>query len=150
LLAVSLSNVLPPRHNKIHPKPGQHTPPQLISATENSIMLNRCALIVRPKKPFLDWAAQLDDSGILPDPSGEQTVYLIPEYESDEQAQSILKRIYKEVFERQLDGWHTDQSAWPARRGLKTFYEWFTVELHSVIEDLCAHPLIDDDDEYYV
>ena len=37
-------------------------------------MLNRGALIVRPAQPYLDWAASLDDSGILPDPDGEVTV----------------------------------------------------------------------------
>jgi hypothetical protein len=46
-------------------------------------MLNRCALIVRPKQPFLDWAAQLDDSGLVPDVKGEQTVYLVPEFDYD-------------------------------------------------------------------
>ena len=43
-------------------------------------MLNRGVVIVRPKQPYLDWAAGLDDSGIVPDPNGEQTVYLIPSY----------------------------------------------------------------------
>ena len=33
-------------------------------------MLNRAALIVRPKQPFLDWAASLDDSGLVPDVAG--------------------------------------------------------------------------------
>ena len=37
-------------------------------------MLNRGVVIVRPKQPYLDWAAGLDDSGIVPDPNGEQTV----------------------------------------------------------------------------
>ncbi len=32
-------------------------------------MLNRGVVIVRPKQPYLDWAAGLDDSGILPDPN---------------------------------------------------------------------------------
>ncbi len=30
-------------------------------------MLNRGVVIVRPKQPYLDWAAELDDSGIVPD-----------------------------------------------------------------------------------
>ncbi len=43
-------------------------------------MLNRAAVIVRPKKPYLDWAAGLDDSGLVPDPTSDQTVCLIPTY----------------------------------------------------------------------
>src|SRR5712691_8078877 len=48
-------------------------------------MLNRGVVIVRPKQPYLDWAAGLDDSGIVPDPNDEQTVYLIPSYGDDEE-----------------------------------------------------------------
>lgn len=40
-------------------------------------MLNRAAIIVRPDKPFMDWAAVLDDSGHVPNPDDEQTVYLV-------------------------------------------------------------------------
>jgi len=47
-------------------------------------MLNRGVVIVRPKQPYLDWATGLDDSGIVPDPNGEQTIYLIPSYADEE------------------------------------------------------------------
>ena len=49
-------------------------------------MLNRGVVIVRPKQPYLDWAAGLDDSGLVPDPNGERTIYLIPSYEDEEAA----------------------------------------------------------------
>ena len=49
-------------------------------------MLNRGVLIVRPGQPYIDWAAQLDDSGLVPDSEDEKTVYLIPEFESDAEA----------------------------------------------------------------
>lgn len=110
-------------------------------------MVNRAALIVRPKQPFLDWAARLDDSGLVPDVDGEKTVYLIPEFESDEEGLRLLKRVYAEIFERELDGWHTDSSAWPQRRDFKTFQQWFSVELHSVVEDVVNDALIDDESE---
>src|SRR5438552_13898383 len=53
------------------------------ASLEGGAMLNRGVVIVRPKQPYLDWAAGLDDSGIVPDPNGEQTVYLIPSYADD-------------------------------------------------------------------
>jgi hypothetical protein len=109
-------------------------------------MLNRGVLIVRPKQPYLDWAAQLDDSGVVPDPEGEATVYLTPEFESDDEAWEILEDVYAEVFERELDGWHTDESAWPHDRTFAMFKEWFDIELHSVVEDLCAFEIEDDED----
>jgi hypothetical protein len=109
-------------------------------------MLNRGVLIVRPRRPYIDWAAQLDDSGIVPDAEEERTVYLIPEFESDAEAWEILEEVYAEVFERELEGWHTDEAAWPQNRTFVMFKEWFDIELHSVVEDLCAYEIDDDDD----
>ncbi len=108
-------------------------------------MLNRGGLIVRPKQPYLDWAAGLDDSGLVPDPSDEKTIYLIPSFESDEEAWKIVKQIYSEVFENELYGWHTDETAWPQNRDFKMFQEWFEIELHSVVEDLCDYEISDDE-----
>ena len=110
-------------------------------------MLNRAALIVRPKQPYLDWAVSVDDSGIVPDGSGERTVYLVPGYEDDEEAKRLLELIYADIFENELCGWHTDEAAWPKKRDLETFLAWFTIELHSVVEDWCADDLVDDESE---
>jgi hypothetical protein len=110
-------------------------------------MLNRGVVIVRPKQPYLDWAAGLDDSGIVPDPNGEQTVYLIPSYEDDDEAWEVLQNVHTAIFENELHGWHTDETAWPRRRNFAMFKAWFEVELHSVVEDLCDSEIVDEDDE---
>jgi len=107
-------------------------------------MLNRGVLIVTPAKPYMDWAAGLDDSGIVPDVEGEKTVYLVPEFEDDE-AERVLRLVYSEVFERELFGWHTDDAVWPKQRTFAMFRQWFKVEMHSVVEDLCSGALIDED-----
>jgi hypothetical protein len=112
-------------------------------------MLNRAALIVRPAQPFLEWAAKLDDSGLLPNVQGEQTVYLIPEYESEAEGRQVLQEVFQGVFERELHGWHTESSAWPQRRTLTMFRKWFSIEMHSVVEDLCIYRIeeLDDDND---
>lgn len=107
-------------------------------------MLNRGVLIVRPKQPYLDWAAGLDDSDLVPDPNDEKTAYLIPSFESDEEARKIVEEVYSEVFERELHAWHTDETAWPQNRDFKMFQAWFEIELHSVVEDLCDYEIFDD------
>lgn len=109
-------------------------------------MLNRGVLIVRPKQPYLDWAAGLDDSGLVPDAEGERTVYLIPSFEDDSEAEEVLEEVYGVVFDLELDGWHTDESAWPRNRTLAMFKEWFHIELHSVVEDLVDDDIVDDED----
>ena len=109
-------------------------------------MLNRGAVIVRPKQPYIKWATGLDDSGLIPDADGEKTVYLIPSFEDDDEAWEIVEEIYQEIFERELWSWHTDESAWPANRTFAMFKEWFDIELHSVVEDLGGVEIIDDED----
>lgn len=100
---------------------------------------------MRPAQPFLDWAATLDDSGLVPNSDGEQTAYLVPDFEDDEEAAQILDLVFTEIFERELDAWHTDDTAWPKQRTLATFKQWFKIEMHSMVEDLCSDELVDDD-----
>ena len=109
-------------------------------------MLNRAVLIVRPKQPYIDWAKALDDSGLVPEFEGEKTAYLIPSFEDDAEAESVLKQIFPEIFERELEGWHTDETEWPKKRTFAMFKQWFHLELHSVVEDLCAYELVEEDD----
>ncbi len=104
-------------------------------------------MIVRPKQLFLDWAARLDDSGIVPDANDEQTVYLIPSYDDEAEAWEILGTLYPAIFDNELYGWHTDKAAWPQGRDLAMFKKWFAVELHSVVEDLGNSEIFDEDDE---
>lgn len=118
---------------------------ELFVRSGHTTMLNRGVLIVRPKQPYLDWAAGLDDSGLLPDPRDEKTIYLIPSFESDEQAWKIVEEVYSEVFENELYGRHTNETAWPQNRDFKMFKEWFEIELHSVVEDLCDYEISDDE-----
>ncbi len=107
-------------------------------------MLNRGSVIVRPKQPYIDWAASLDDSGLLPRIDGEKTVYLIPEYESDEDAMDILSVCFGEIFEMELLAWHLIEGDWPKNRTFSMFKKWFSLELHSCVEDICGYELIDD------
>lgn len=108
-------------------------------------MLNRAAMIVRPTQLFIDWVINLGDSGLLPDKDGEQTVYLVPEYGSDEDTEEILKEIYQDIFESELHVWSQDEKQWPKKRDLDVFNQWFSVEFHSIIEDLCDYELRDED-----
>ena len=109
-------------------------------------MLNRGVLIIRPKQPYIDWAAGLDDSGVVPEFEGEKTAYLIPSFEDDAEAEAILEQNFADIFERELEGWHIDESVWPKKRTFSMFKQWFHLELHSVVEDLCAYELVEEDD----
>ena len=109
-------------------------------------MLNRGAVIVGPRQPYIDWALSLDDSGMAPDPDGEKTVYLIPIYDNDIEALEVLSQCYDFIFEEELGAWHTDEARWPRNRTFKMFREWFDYSFCAVINDMCDYELADDDD----
>jgi hypothetical protein len=41
----------------------------------------------------------------------------------------------------------TDEAVWPKGRDFAMFKDWFAVELHSLVEDLCDFEIVDEDDE---
>lgn len=112
-------------------------------------MLNRCAVIVRPGQPYIDWAASLPsaDPDIAPDPEGEQTVYLLPDVADDGDVEEMLEEAFPIIFENELASWCVDKAVWPKARTFAMFKDWFTIEVHSIVHDLCADPLVNDEEE---
>lgn len=110
-------------------------------------MINRAAVILRYKEPFIKWINESDpyndDPGITAeDANDDRTIYLI----SDEDGENIdkwMSRNYKTLFENELEDWYTDESLWPKKRDRKTFDAWFDVECHTVIIDTLEGPIED-------
>ncbi|MEO0853049.1 MAG: hypothetical protein AAFY15_06060 [Cyanobacteria bacterium J06648_11] len=67
---------------------------------------------------------------------GTLRVYLVPSFEGEDPADTLLKRHWREVFESMLEGWLVDESGWPERRSLAMFKEWFEVDAGTVIDEL--------------
>jgi hypothetical protein len=106
--------------------------------------INRSLVMLKPKQAFLDWARKLDDEDkdlSLEELAEDSTGYLIPELWQDSDQQSLLESCYDVLFEEQLAGWWTDETAWPEKRNLKMFLDWFEVEFHSLVCDLCDEPI---------
>ena len=47
-----------------------------------------------------------------------------------------IEENYSWMFELQLSNWTEDESVWPVPRDLKTFREWFIVDIHSLVVDI--------------
>ena len=93
--------------------------------------VNRSAIIVIPKQPFLDWLHSVDPTSAdltLDDLAREPSIYLIQECEHQNALRRELHRVAPAIFEEQLDGWWTDRSDWPARRIYANFRRWFPVK----------------------
>jgi len=109
--------------------------------------INRSALLVAPRAPFLNWAERYGDG--VPYPIGEErTVYLLPSYALETEVGEIVEHYYDIIFESELESWMLDDSTWPKERTYAVFREWFDVEVHSVVLDLVAgEPLVEGQDE---
>jgi hypothetical protein len=108
------------------------------------VEVNRSALIVTVKQPFVDWLHNADATSNhigLSEVNHEPTVYLVPEFESKEHFAEWLEQHREFIFEDQLGGWWTDERSWPRNRGIEVFQEWFDCHLYSVVLDLDDEPL---------
>jgi len=104
-------------------------------------VINRTAISIAGAQPFIDWTRRHDanaDRGMLTvaraQPYG--TAYLLPEFELEEDVQEWIEENAAWLFEFQLSSWTDDESAWPQPRDLKTFREWFRIDVHSVVVDV--------------
>ena len=108
------------------------------------LTINRSALLVKPAQPFLDWLHRVDRTSAhltLDELRLEPTIYLLPEWETEEAGLQHLAEVSNEIFEEQLNGWYRVPSVWPATRDLKTFLLWFDCSFHSMIVDVCHERL---------
>ena len=103
-------------------------------------MLNRSAVIVKPLRPYFEWAKEDDAEGltesVFEDLRSEPHVYLLSEYEDPTSQKQVLERSWPALFEAMLEGWVTDEAYWPKNRMLGMFQEWFEIQMCSTVQDL--------------
>jgi RES domain-containing protein len=105
--------------------------------------VNRAAIVVRPRKPYLDWASSTDED------AGEQaemlehncTVYLVPEVAMLDELDRWLRKNCRRIFERELWVWSRDADTWPKDRSHKAFRAWFSVDAGEVVIDFGREPI---------
>ncbi len=106
--------------------------------------LNRSAIVIKYKTPFLEWVTSDQKSSIkfsLNQINHDNIVYLIEEHDDLCHLEEIIKSQYKSIFEGVLKGWCKDKSKWPKKMSLELFNEWFEINAHSCIKDLETIPI---------
>ena len=109
------------------------------------VTLNRSAIVVTPRQPFLEWLHAVDPTSrhiTLQELDRDPAVYLIPECDTDEDVGHVLGELCEEIFVEQLTGWYTDAASWPTDRSFDVFCRWFDYRHHSMLIDLCDEPLL--------
>ena len=104
-------------------------------------VVNRTAITLIGAKPYVDWTNQRDadfNKGAVTVARTKSygAAFLLPEFELEEDLQEWVEDNATWLFEFQLAAWTEDESAWPPTRDLKTFREWFRVDVHSVVVDV--------------
>lgn len=114
-------------------------------------MINRSVGILKPKAPFYEWLESLPDpTSIDPAEYEEHTsIFLLPAFEMLDERERLEKQFFNLLFDNALNDWWLDESDWPIKRDLRTFREWFDLQILDGIVDLVDAPLFDDDfDEF--
>jgi len=102
-------------------------------------LVNRTALIIKPKQPYIDWANSFEDGGPEYDQAEpiEHNIYLVEDVSDDHvDVETIVRPYYRDIFEEELAGWDQLEENWPSNRGFDIFLNWFEVEVYSMILDL--------------
>lgn len=112
-------------------------------------MINRAAVIVRLKEPFINWINKVDpyDSRsklTLEEANEDRTVYLIDDAEA-EHVDEWVELNFKQLFECELEDWYEDPSLWPKDIDRELFDAWCGLECHTVIVDTVGDAIVDVD-----
>jgi len=112
-------------------------------------MINRAAVIVRLKAPFINWINKADpfDSRshlTLEEANEDRTVYLIDDAEA-EHIDEWVDLNFQQLFECELEDWYEDTSLWPKDIDRALFDAWCELECHSVIVDTVGGEITDID-----
>jgi hypothetical protein len=103
-------------------------------------VVNRTAVTILGGQPYVDWTLSRDADFangqiIVARTKPYGTVYLLPEFDAEEDLQEWVEENFTWIFEFQLSAWTEDESGWPPDRSLKMFKEWFRIDIHSVVID---------------
>lgn len=107
-------------------------------------MLNRDAILVKPKKPLFDWANSLtpDEDPVPESKTGK--IYLIKEKDTPEAVDRWLRKHFDRIFTSELADWWLDENDWPEKRTFKLFKEWFDYEIHQLVLDMESEDIVKD------
>ena len=72
----------------------------------------------------------------------ENTIYLLDEVDTLEQAIEQITPMVEDIFQEELAGWWTVENDWPRELSVEMFLKWFELELNTVLADLGSDLLL--------
>jgi hypothetical protein len=89
--------------------------------------INRTAITIQTKQPYIDWANSFEDGQSYDPEKCHATTILISDRYDEFNYEKYLKKIYKILFEEELESWMADPDGWPKIKNYKMFKEWFEI-----------------------
>ncbi len=103
--------------------------------------LHRSAITINYKKPFIEWNNKLFPDLLMEENvCGESKTYLIDNIFDN--AEEVIKKHFKIIFETELEGICTDENEWPKKLSIKLFNEWFSYEISDWVMDLSKKSIV--------
>jgi hypothetical protein len=103
-------------------------------------LVYRCAILVKPLKPFLDWLIKIesDNEQPLSELQQDSNLYLIPDYENAVDVENAITKYIKtnceSIFAHQLSEWYLDPALYP-KIDYPTFTQWFEITTYTMVYD---------------
>ena len=114
-------------------------------------IINRSAFSVYGTQKFVDWINTLDefkgdDSMTLEEVNANPSIFLVPEYEEDEDGMKFVDEKKEELFQHMLDAWQGEGEI-EIDPTEEDFDEWFDLAFTPMICDLDFTPIVKDEIE---
>jgi hypothetical protein len=103
---------------------------------EEPLIMNRSAIVIGYKKPFLEWVNEIINEEPFTLAELEGNAYLIPEQEGFQQVGQWVTKHFDRIFKIELSEWSLDPKNWPKKRTYELFRAWFSVSKANMIFDL--------------
>ncbi|MDO9511019.1 MAG: hypothetical protein Q7J34_04610 [Bacteroidales bacterium] len=94
----------------------------------------KVAVVLHARQAYVEWINILEEDHNICLNQIPPSVYLLEQKKLSAEPDSILRRYYKAMFDKQLQNWWQYPSAWPKKRDYRLFKLWFDAE---VIREVC-------------
>lgn len=113
-------------------------------------IINRGLVILKKKKPFLDWLQSLPEpiEGIsLAQANEDPMSLLIPDFDEVIEAENFIKERFEKLWGFEMERWWEDTEDWEKDLTWKKFNDWFSIETSCIVWDVGVGGIERTDDE---
>lgn len=109
------------------------------------VEIDRMALVLRPRQPFIDWLKAIADDEHVTDQTlqTDPTVVLVPVIDNEEELGVYVAQNYRPWLEHEFGSWCLKEEDWPKDRDLQAFQKYFDLDIHSLVIDSIAEEYTD-------